>query len=224
MPCARRLFADFADRAIIEQEALKVIKSGADTIFTATDRSGRCTYARKEPRRPWFQGDAHHVCRHRRYEYLAQFGASAEGTFAPGIAPSDFAPDFAKLTAYQAKYNTAPDYTGALGYDFVREMDGALATNDWSANNIAAAAIAYHYADPAISNFQFLPDRTVNYAMELSRRRRRTDITRKLRGIKLKIYFEIMTKTARIFWWAALVVIVVGLAAWGFLETADRMV
>lgn len=45
--------------------------------------------------------------------------------------------------------------------------------------------------------------------------KRRTDITRKLRGIKLKIYFEIMTKTARIFWWAALVVIVVGLAAWG---------
>ena len=147
-----------------QTEALKVIKSGADTIFTATDDPADALTLVKDLGDLGFKGTRITFV-DTDDKYLAQFGASAEGTFAPGIAPSDFAPDF--TTAYQAKYNTAPDYTGALGYDFVREIDGALAANSWSANNIAAAAIAYHYADPAISNFQFLSDRTVNYAMEL---------------------------------------------------------
>lgn len=145
-------------------EALKVMKSGADTIFTATDDPADALTLVKDLYNLGFKGTRITFV-DTDDKYLAQFGTSANGTFAPGITPSDFAPDF--TSAYQAKYNTAPDYAGALGYDFVRSITGALAANNWDVGTIASSVVAYHYADPAITNFQFLPDRTVTYSLEL---------------------------------------------------------
>ena len=147
-----------------QTEALKVMKSGADTIFTATDDPADALTLVKDLAALGFKGTRITFV-DTDDKYLAQFGASANGTFAPGIAPSDFAPDF--TAAYQAKYNVAPDYAGALGYDFVRSIDGALAANNWNVGTIASSVVSYQYADPALTGFQFLPDRTVSFNMEL---------------------------------------------------------
>jgi ABC-type branched-subunit amino acid transport system substrate-binding protein len=147
-----------------QTEALKVMKSGADTIFTTTDDPSDALTLVKDLYALGFKGTRITFV-DTDDKYLAQFGASANGTFAPGITPSDFAPDF--TAAYQAKYNVAPDYAGALGYDFIRDITGALAKNLWNAGTVASSVVAYSYADPAISNFKFLPDRTVSYSLEL---------------------------------------------------------
>jgi branched-chain amino acid transport system substrate-binding protein len=147
-----------------QTEALKVVRSGADTIFTATDDPADALTLVKDLYNLGFKGTRITFV-DTDDKYLAQFGVSANGTFAPGIAPSDFAPGF--TSAYQAKYNAAPDYAGALGYDFVRSITGALAANNWNIGTIASSVVAYDYSDPAISNFKFLPDRTVSYTMEL---------------------------------------------------------
>jgi ABC-type branched-subunit amino acid transport system substrate-binding protein len=147
-----------------QTEALKVMQSKADTIFTATDDPADALTLVKDLYNLGFKGtritfvDTDDT-------FLAQFDPSANGTFAPGIAPSDFSQVF--TAAYQSKYNTAPDYTAALGYDFIRSIVGALQANDWSLTGVASSVIAYQYPNPAISGFQFLPDRTVNYTMEL---------------------------------------------------------
>jgi ABC-type branched-subunit amino acid transport system substrate-binding protein len=147
-----------------QTEALKVMKSGADAVFTATDDPADALTLVKDLHALGFKGTRITFV-DTDDKYLAQFGAAAEGTFAPGIAPSDFSQAF--TTGYQAKYNSAPDYTAALGYDFIRDINGALVANNWSLTNIATSVIVYQYPDPAINSFQFLPDRTVNYAMEL---------------------------------------------------------
>ena len=100
-------------------EALKVMQSGADTIFTATDDPSDGLTLVKDLYNLGFKGTRITFV-DTDDKYLSQFGASAEGTFAPGITPSNFAPDF--TAAYQAKYNVAGDYAGALGYD----LSGAL--------------------------------------------------------------------------------------------------
>jgi len=147
-----------------QTEALKVMQSGADTIFTATDDPADALTLTKDLYNLGFKGtritfvDTDDT-------YLAQFDPSANGTFAPGIAPSDFAPDF--TSAFQAKYNVAPDYAGALGYDFIRSITGALAANNWNVGTIASSVVAYDYTDPAITGFKFLPDRTVSFQLEL---------------------------------------------------------
>jgi ABC-type branched-subunit amino acid transport system substrate-binding protein len=145
-------------------EALKVMQSGADAIFTATDDPADGLALVKDLYNLGFKGTRITFV-DTDDKYLSQFGASAEGTFAPGITPSNFAPDF--TAAYQAKYNVAPDYAGALGYDFIRSLAGALAANNWNVGTIASSVVAYSYADPAITNFHFLPDRTVTYQLEL---------------------------------------------------------
>ena len=147
-----------------QTEALKVMRSGADTVFTATDDPADALTLVKDLYDLGFKGTRITFV-DTDDKYLAQFGASANGTFAPGIAPSDFAPDF--TSAYQAKYNVAPDYAGALGYDFIRSITGALAANNWDIGTVASSVVAYNYSDPAIGNFKFLPDRTVSYTMEL---------------------------------------------------------
>lgn len=145
-------------------EALKVMQSGADTIFTATDDPSDGLTLVKDLYNLGFKGTRITFV-DTDDKYLAQFGVSANGTFAPGIAPSNFSLSF--TGAYQAKYKVAPDYAGALGYDFVKSIAGALAVNDWNVGKVANSVIAYHYADPAITNFHFLSDRTVSYQLEL---------------------------------------------------------
>jgi len=147
-----------------ETEALKVMKSGADTVFTATDDPADALTLIKDLYDLGFKGTRITFV-DTDDKYLAQFDPSANGTFAPGITPSDFAPDF--TAAYQAKFNIAPDYAGALGYDFIRSITGALAANNWDVGTIASSVVAYSYSDPAIKNFKFLPDRTVSYDLEL---------------------------------------------------------
>ena len=147
-----------------QTEALKVMKSGADTIFTATDDPADGLTLVKDLYNLGFKGTRITFV-DTDDKYLAQFGTSAEGTFAPGITPSSFAPDF--TNAYQAKFNVAPDYAGALGYDFVRSITGALAANSWNIGSVASSVVAFHYTDPAITGFQFLTDRTVTYQLEL---------------------------------------------------------
>ena len=147
-----------------QTEALKAMKSGADTIFTTTDDPADALTLVKDLSNLGFKGTRITFV-DTDDKYLAQFGASANGTFAPGITPSNFAPDF--TAAYQTKYNVAPDYAGALGYDFVRSITGALAANNWNVGTVASSAVAYQYADPAITNFKFLSDRTVSYDLEL---------------------------------------------------------
>lgn len=145
-------------------EALKVMKSGADTIFTTTDDPSDGLTLVRELYNLGFKGTRITFV-DTDDEYLSQFGASSEGTFAPGIAPSNFSLAF--TNDYQTKYKTAPDYAGALGYDFVRSITGALAANNWNIGTVASSVVAYHYADPAITGFQFLPDRTVTFQLEL---------------------------------------------------------
>ena len=147
-----------------QPEALKVMKSGADTIFTATDDPADALTLVKDLANLGFKGTRITFV-DTDDKYLAQFGASADGTFTPGIAPSDFAPDF--TAAYKTKYNASPDYAGALGYDFIRDITGALAANNWSVDAVASSVVSYKYSNPAISGFQFMPDRTVSYTMEL---------------------------------------------------------
>ncbi len=145
-------------------EALKVVKSGADAVFAATDDPADSLTLMKDLYTLGFKGTRITFV-DTDDKYLAQFGASANGTFAPGITPSSFAPDF--TAAYQTKFNVAPDYAAALGYDFVRSITAALEANHWSADGIAGAVVSTSYADPAITGFHFLSDRTVDYQLEL---------------------------------------------------------
>jgi ABC-type branched-subunit amino acid transport system substrate-binding protein len=94
---------------------------------------------------------------------IEKFGATAEGTFAPGIAPSAFSSSFTKR--YKEKFNADPDYVSALGYDITKNVVNALEANPGKSADVAVRS--YTYTNPAIGDFHFLEDRTVTYYLDL---------------------------------------------------------
>ena len=148
-----------------QTEALKVMNSGADTIFTATDDPADALDARKGslPILASRERESHssipmtNISRSSILRPTARLRPASRRAISRLISQR----------AFQAKYNIAPDYAGALGYDFIRSITGALAANNWDIGTVASSVVAYHYADPAITGFQFLPDRTVSFQLEL---------------------------------------------------------
>ncbi len=147
----------------LKSAADKVISSKADAVFIASGDTAQAFTLMKLLYERGFKGmrvtfidvDT---------KYLTEFGQSADGTFAPGIAPSRFSEDYAKK--FQIEYNvTATDYLPALGYDILRYISGTFENK--RDKTVISAALDYDYKDPAIARFKYLPDRTVLFDMEL---------------------------------------------------------
>jgi ABC-type branched-subunit amino acid transport system substrate-binding protein len=142
----------------------KVKASGADAVFSATDDPMDSLTLMKQLHEAGYEGtritfvDVDN-------NYLKKIGPSADGTYAPGIAPSSFAAAFTQT--YRTKYAAQPDYPSALGYDVVRAVTGTIEENGQSTSDLDEKVITHEYADPAIDGFQYLPDHTVTYALEL---------------------------------------------------------
>lgn len=97
---------------------------------------------------------------------LKEFGSSVEGTYAPGIAPNKFSADFTQK--YAAEYKKDPeDYVSALGYDIIRVATGVMSQPSFNQKNFVQDAINYDYATPAIKDFHYKKDHSINFALEL---------------------------------------------------------
>lgn len=143
--------------------ASKVMFSGADGVFIATGDTAQAFTLMKYLYQRGYKGmritfidvDT---------KYLKEFGNAAEGTYAPGIAPSNFSEDYNKK--YEAEYGKKPDdYLPASGYDIFRLVVGAYYAK--GNNDVSTSAISYDYKNPAIGHFKYLPDHTVLFDMQL---------------------------------------------------------
>ena len=67
--------------------------------------------------------------------------------------------------AYQKKYNKEPDYLSASGYDTFRFVYGYMKSN--TKRKSLDTISSYSYKKPAIKDFKYLSNRTVEFAMEL---------------------------------------------------------
>jgi branched-chain amino acid transport system substrate-binding protein len=97
---------------------------------------------------------------------LADFGSSVEGTFAPGMAPTEFSQDFSKKYA-EAYAKNPEDYVVALGYDITKVTASIMEVSNFSKEVYALKALSYKYKNPAIKNFGYNVDRSINFALEL---------------------------------------------------------
>jgi branched-chain amino acid transport system substrate-binding protein len=97
---------------------------------------------------------------------LQGFGQSVEGIYAPGIAPSKFSKTF--TDAYRAKYNADPDYPSAMAWDVAHYIAQTLKENGGNTSSLNTDILKTEYKNPAISNFKYLPDRTIQYDLEVN--------------------------------------------------------
>lgn len=142
--------------------ATKAVASKADAVFVAMDSPTDALQMVKEMKQLGFTGTAITFVDVDN-KNLQQFGTFAEGTFAPGIAPSQFSSAYTKI--FKTKFNKESDYTSALGYDMTTYVVKAMIANP--GKDVTTSALNYKYKDPAITNFSFLPDHTVVYQLEL---------------------------------------------------------
>ncbi len=142
--------------------ATKIVASKADAVFVTMDNPTDALEIVKELRQLGYKETAITFIDVDN-KNLQQFGTFAEGTFAPGIAPSQFSANYTAM--YTAKYNKAPDYVSALGYDMTTYVVKAMEANP--GKDVTTAVFNYTYTNPAIGNFSFLQDHTVVYQLEL---------------------------------------------------------
>jgi hypothetical protein len=143
--------------------ASKVVKAKADAVFIATGYTTQAFILMKDLYERKYQGmritfidvDA---------KYLRDYGQSAEGTYAPGIAPNKFSKSFSDK--YESMYGKkVEDYLPPLGYDMLRLSLGAFQSK--GNKDLVTSAITYNYKDSAMGNFRYLSDRTVSFDMQL---------------------------------------------------------
>ncbi|MES2213385.1 MAG: ABC transporter substrate-binding protein [Patescibacteria group bacterium] len=142
--------------------ATKAVASKADAVFVTMDNPTDALEIVKEMKQLGFKGTAITFVDVDNRN-LQQFGEFGEGTFAPGIAPSQFSADF--TTEYKARFNTDPDVVAAMGYDMTRDVVKAMQANP--GKDVKTSVISYKYSNPAIGNFHYLDDRTIVYQLEL---------------------------------------------------------
>ncbi|MDQ5949269.1 MAG: urea transport system substrate-binding protein [Patescibacteria group bacterium] len=142
--------------------ATKIIASKADSVFVTMDNPVDALTVVKQLRELGFKGTAITFVDVDN-KNLEKFGSFGEGTFAPGIAPSQFSSDYTSM--YKAKFSGTPDYVSALGYDMTTYVVKAMEENPGKGSK--TAVFNYKYKNPAIENFSFLEDRTVVYQLEL---------------------------------------------------------
>ena len=143
----------------------KVVATSPDAVFMASDNPTDAITFMKQLYEAGYKGvrvtfiDVDN-------KNLEGFGDSVEGTYAPGIAPSHFSKQFSDL--YNAKYNKDPDYTSAMAWDVAHYIAQTLKENGGNVSTIGTDIIKTKYMNPAISNFKYLPDRTIQYDLEVN--------------------------------------------------------
>lgn len=151
------------DAKDLKVNASKVINSKADAVFIATGNTAQAFTLMKSLYEQKYKGmritfidvDT---------KFLKEFGSSADGTYAPGIAPNNFSESY--KNKYKSAYNKeANDYLPAVGYDIARLSLGAYLKNN--KDDLVSSAISYDYKDSAIGQFKYLNDRTVLFDMQL---------------------------------------------------------
>lgn len=149
----------------LKTQADKVIASKADAVFMASgDTAQAFTLMRILKERGYMGMRITFVDLN--MQAVKDFGASVEGTFAPGIAPNKFSADFTKK--YEQKYGKSPeDYVAALGYDITKAVTTMMQKNGFDPKNFVSEAKSFKYSNPAIKGFGYQDDRSVTFALEL---------------------------------------------------------
>ncbi len=149
----------------LKTQAAKVIASKADAVFMASGDTAQAFTLMKLLSQQGFKGMRITFVDINK-KALADFGASVEGTFAPGMAPSEFSKDF--TDKYRASYGKNPeDYVVALGYDIAKATTNIMKESDFNKSKFVEEAIAYRYSNPAISNFGYKADHSIKFGLEL---------------------------------------------------------
>lgn len=90
-------------------------------------------------------------------KYLAEFGASIEGVYLPGLLAPQFSETFTKR--YRARFQQEPEMYSALAYDLTRLVAlGARAGSSSPLQNV----LTYRTQDPAVPGYHLNADRTVS--------------------------------------------------------------
>ncbi len=149
----------------LKTQAAKVISSKADAVFMASGDTAQAFTLMKLLGEQGYKGMRITFVDINK-KALADFGTSVEGTYAPGMAPSEFSKDFTQ------KYNTAygknpEDYVVALGYDIAKSAVGIMQSSGFNKSDFVKKAPNYKYANSAIKNFGYKSDRSINFALEL---------------------------------------------------------
>lgn len=154
-------------------QADKVIASKADAVFMASGDTAQAFTLMKILKERGYKG-MRITFVDLNMQAVKDFGASVEGTFAPGIAPNKFSPDF--TAKYKASYEKDPeDYVSALGYDIAKSVSKVMQEvgdlKEKSASDAQEAvfrqALNSKYSNPAIQGFEFKSDRSMSFALEL---------------------------------------------------------
>ncbi len=149
----------------LKTQADKVIASKADAVFMASGDTAQAFTLMKILKERGYKG-MRITFVDLNMQAVKDFGASVEGTFAPGIAPNQFSADF--TAKYSAKYGKAPeDYVVALGYDITKAVLGIMQKSGFDSGKFVSQAIDYKYSNPAIKGFGYQADRSVTFALEL---------------------------------------------------------
>ncbi len=149
----------------LKTQAAKVMDSKADAVFMASGDTAQAFTLMKILSQQGFKGMRITFVDINK-KALADFGASVEGTFAPGMAPSEFSKDFTEK--YRALYGKNPeDYVVALGYDIAKATVNIMEQSNFKKNKFVEEAIKYKYSNPAISNFGYKADHSIRFGLEL---------------------------------------------------------
>lgn len=149
----------------LKTQAAKVVKSKAEAVFMASGDTAQAFTLMKLLGEQGYKGMRITFVDINK-KALADFGASVEGTYAPGMAPSEFSADFTEK--YTTAYNKAPeDYVAALGYDIARAATNIMQVKGFDKAKFVDEAVKYKYPNPAIKNFGYKSDRSINYGLEL---------------------------------------------------------
>jgi branched-chain amino acid transport system substrate-binding protein len=149
----------------LKTQAAKVISSKADAVFMASGDTAQAFTLMKLLKEQGFKGMRITFVDINK-KALDDFGASVEGTFAPGMAPSEFSKDFTQK--YKNTYGKNPeDYVVALGYDITKTTINIMQAGGFDKSKFVSEATKYKYSNPAISNFGYKTDRSINFGLEL---------------------------------------------------------
>lgn len=149
----------------LKTQVAKVIASKADAVFMASGDTAQAFTLMKLLKEQGYKGMRITFVDINK-KALADFKGNVEGTFAPGMAPSEFSSDFTQK--YKTAYGKAPeDYVVALGYDIAKEATSIMQSRGFDSTKFVSQAISYKYSNPAIKNFGYKSDRSINFALEL---------------------------------------------------------
>jgi branched-chain amino acid transport system substrate-binding protein len=149
----------------LKTQAAKVISAKADAVFMASGDTSQAFTLMKILSEQNYKGMRITFVDINK-KALADFGSSVEGTFAPGMAPSEFSKDFTEK--YSHVYGKNPqDYVVALGYDITKATTNIMQKNGFTKADFVSEAVRYKYTNPAIKNFGYKSDRSINFALEL---------------------------------------------------------